>query len=296
MQKKIFYILIPSLLIIIALAVALYFSFRKISEQKEGMKQVVELMNFEKQQLEEEYTDLSLEMEGYNGKIGNDSLLRLLDAEKQKVQLLLEELRTVKSTNARRIVELKNELSSVRKVMMQYVAQIDSLNRINKELVSENKIVKQRFEEASQTVTQLSKEKETLNEVVNRAAKLEAGNIVVDALTSRNKKTDKVGKVANISICYTILKNITASPGEKQIFARIMKPDNDILTKRSDDVFVFENKKINFSCKKDFEYTGESQNDCLYWKVEETLLAGNYRIDLFVDGRLIGSQIFTLKK
>ena len=296
MQKRTYYILIPSLLVIIGLGLALYFSLRTISEQKKGMSEVVELMNFEKQQMEEEYTDLSLEMEGYNAKIGNDSLLKLLDAEKQKVQLLLEELRTVKSTNARRIVELKNELGSVRKVMMQYVAQIDSLNQINKELVSENKIVKRRFEEASQTVNQLSKEKETLNEVVSRAAMLEANNIIVQGLTARGKKTDKISKVETISICYNIVKNITAVPGEKIIYARIIKPDNDILTKRTEDVFMFENRKLGFSCKKEFEYSGEFLNDCLYWKVEETLLPGIYRVDLFVEGRLIGTQIFTFKK
>jgi hypothetical protein len=296
MQKKYYYFIIPGALLIIGLGIALFLSLRTISQQKKGMKEVTELMDFEKQQLEQQYTDLSVEMEGYNGKVGNDSLVKLLDVQQEKVQMLLEELRTVKATNAHRILELKNELGSVRKVMMQYVAQIDSLNRLNKALVTENTEVKQKYSEASQTVTQLSKEKESLNEVVSRAAMLEANNIIAQGLTSRNKKTDKISKVETISICYNIVKNVTAKPGEKTIYARITKPDDDVLSKQAGDVFLFENKKIAYSCKKDFEYSGETLQDCLYWNVGETLLPGTYRVDLFVEGRMIGTQLFSFKK
>ena len=47
-----------------------------------------------------------------------------------KTQRLLEELRTVKSTNATEIRRLKNELATLRKVMIGYINQIDSLNKL----------------------------------------------------------------------------------------------------------------------------------------------------------------------
>ena len=43
-----------------------------------------------------------------------------------KVQRLLEELRTVKATDAARINELKKELATLRSVMRNYIIQIDS--------------------------------------------------------------------------------------------------------------------------------------------------------------------------
>ena len=57
----------------------------------------------------------------------NDSLIEKLDAEKVKVQRLLEELRTVKNTSSARIEELKRELTTLRGIMRHYVMQIDSL-------------------------------------------------------------------------------------------------------------------------------------------------------------------------
>jgi hypothetical protein len=48
--------------------------------------------------------------------------------------------------------------------------------------------------------------------------------------------------------------------------------------------------------KKEFEYTGETHNDVLYWKVEEVLQAGTYRAEFFCDGNRVGSFSFILKK
>ena len=62
--------------------------------------------------------------------ISNDSLSQLLEQEQLKTQRLLEELRTVKSSNATEIRRLKNELATLRKVMVGYINQIDSLNKL----------------------------------------------------------------------------------------------------------------------------------------------------------------------
>ena len=111
-------------------------------QQKTEMKEMVELMEFEKEQLEDEYEELAIQFDGYQTPdIHNDSLVELLSQEKQRVQDLLEELRITKVTNARRIAELKKELATVREVMVSYVHQIDSLDRTNKRLVAENKQV-----------------------------------------------------------------------------------------------------------------------------------------------------------
>ena len=46
--------------------------------------------------------------------------------------------------------------------------------------------------------------------------------------------------------------------------------------------------------KQHIEYNGEEQNVNVFWDVEEFLYAGNYRVDIFEGGNLIGSQTFTL--
>lgn len=122
----------------------------------------------------------------------NDSLIEKLDAEKVKVQRLLEELRTVKNTSSARIEELKRELTTLRGIMRHYVMQIDSLNAANKQLREENAKVTRRYREVAQTASQLKQEREELTEKVTLAAKLDAVGIVVTPIDSRGKTAKKL--------------------------------------------------------------------------------------------------------
>jgi hypothetical protein len=294
MTKNIKWLLI-SLLIVLLLIVAGAGVY--IMKQKQEMKGLVQQFDIQKEELSDEYSQLSVEYEGYNKmNIHNDSLLALWENEKMKVQRLLEELRTVKATNAGRISELKKELATVRAVMRSYIIQIDSLNSANQQLTQENKEVKQRFSEATETVTQLSKDKQDLSDKVTLASQLSASDINPIGLDKRGKPTTKIGKLAQIAVSFKIAKNITAPTGDKLVYLRIMKPDNDILTKNRMDLFKYENKDINFSCKRAFEYTGEEASVTLYWNVEEYLYPGDYRVDLFVDGNMIGTKGFKFEK
>ncbi len=282
--------------VVIALFITVVLLIRQNHEKDSEMSEMVEQMNFEKQQTEKEYTDLNSEVDGYTSNIHNDSLLHLLQDQKSKVRQLLDELRVTKSTNARRIAQLKAELSTVRKVMIQYVNQIDSLNSLNKVLKTENIEVHKKYQAASQTVQQLSKEKQNLTEVVTRASMLEITNFSMIPLNSQNHKTTWFTRTATLQFKYIIGKNITAPTGEKIIYLRITRPDEDVLTKSADNVFPFENKNISYSASKKFEYTGDALSDVLYWKIDQILPKGNYRADFFVDGNLIGSFTFVFTR
>lgn len=282
--------------VVIALFITVVLLIRQNHEKDSEMSEMVEQMNFEKQQTEKEYSDLNTEVDGYTSNIHNDSILHLLQDQKTKVRQLLDELRVTKSTNARRIAQLKAELSTVRKVMIQYVNQIDSLNSLNKVLKTENIEVHKKYQAASQTVQQLSKEKQNLTEVVSRASMLEITNFSMIPLNSQNHKTTWFTRTATLQFKYTIGKNITAPTGEKTIYLRITRPDEDVLTKSADNVFPFENKNISYSASKKFEYTGDALSDVLYWKIDQILPKGNYRADFFADGNLIGSFTFVFTR
>lgn len=265
-------------------------------QQKTEMKEMVELMEFEKEQLEDEYEELAIQFDGYQTPdIHNDSLVELLSQEKQRVQDLLEELRITKVTNARRIAELKKELATVRQVMVSYVHQIDSLDRTNKRLVAENQQVKQQYQEVARQAKQLEKERTQLAEVVSRASMLEINHFQMTPLNKRDRKTSIYNQIQKLQFDYTVGRNITNKPGMKTIYMRITRPDGEIMQKNINDVFRFENSDIAYSVSNDFEYAGEEISGSLYWLVEEILQIGWYNADFFVDGELIGSFPFQIK-
>ena len=143
--------------IVIILTIGIILLFVQNTRQKGDIAAMEEMMTFEKEQLESEYEDLAMQYDGYNINISNDSLVQELAQEKQRVQDLLEELRITKATDARKIAALKKELTTLRAVMRDYVAQIDSLNRENQQIRQENKEVRQQYQVAqaeNETLTQ----------------------------------------------------------------------------------------------------------------------------------------------
>ena len=284
------------LIIIIILLIAIiggisFFAIRQVQENKE----MTELFAIEKEEMENEYTTYATQYDELQVQINNDSLREKLASEQLRTQRLLEELRQVKTSNAAEIMRLKKELKTVRAVLRSYVIQIDSLNKINEALTTENKEVKKKYSEATRQINTLAQEKKTLNEKVTLAAQLDATNIVVEPKNKRGKKAKKVKDAKKIAVTFTLVKNITAQTGERTLYIRIAKPDNEVLSKNASDTFTYENRDLTYSIKKYIEYTGEEQTVTVYWDVEEYLPAGTYNVYIFADGTMIGQQSFSMK-
>ena len=283
------------IIIIVVLAIIIagvsFFAVQQMQQNKE----MSELFAVEKMEMENEYSTFATQYDELQSQINNDSLREKLESEKLKTQRLLEELRQVKSSNAAEIMRLKKELKTVRAVLRSYVMQIDSLNKINAALKEENKEVKSKYSAAARQISNLSKEKESLNEMVTLAAQLDATNIVTEPLNRRNREAKKAKDVKKLAISFTIVKNITAQTGNKTVYVRIAKPDNEVLTKSASNTFAYEDRNISYSIKKMIEYTGEEQTVTVYWDVEEFMPSGTYKVYIFADGNMIGQNSFTLK-
>ena len=290
MDKNKKFIWIIGLLIVIIGGVS-FFAVHQVQKNKE----MSQLFSIEKEEMENEYSTFATQYDELQIQINNDSLREKLESEKLKTQRLLEELRQVKTSDAAEIMRLKKELKTVRAVLRSYVMQIDSLNRINQALTAENQQVKKQYSEATRQINTLSKEKKNLNEKVTLAAQLDATNIVATPLNKRGKAAKKVKDAKKIAISFTIVKNITASTGNKTLYVRIAKPDNEVLTKSASNTFEYEDRSIAYSIKKYFEYTGEELTQTVYWDVEEFLAAGTYKVYLFCDGNMIGQGSFNMK-
>lgn len=290
MNKKVIYSVIG------VAAIAVIACITVIFRQRSEMKEMVEQMEFEKEELENEYQDLAIQFDGYQGlDIRNDSLQDLLSKEQQRVQDLLEELRVTKVTNARRISELKKELATVRAVMVQYVAQIDSLSRDNSRLTAENREVRQQYEQVSEEAHYLRESNTQLTEVVTRASMLEVGGFSVVPLNKNDRKTRILSHVAKLEISYTIQKNITAKPGMKTVYIAIINPEGNIIS-TDGQRFIYEGGEVPYSVSHDVEFTGEQLDDVVYFTALTPFDKGIYNADFFIDGALVGSFPFQVKK
>lgn len=284
-----------ALVLIIALISLLVYNYTLLQQKTEEFKEIEQVMEFEKQASIQEFEELNRQYEEFYIETNNDSLLKLIDEEKQKVKQLLQELKTVKATNARRIKELQKELGTVRGVLKQYVAQVDSLNTVNKKLTQENVKVKKQYENATLTVKQMEEKNAELDKIIGMASILEARDITVKTLNNKGKETKRLKRISKLEICFVILRNITAERGEKSVYIRINDPNGGVMTVSDKDVFTFEENEIAFSAKKNIAYSGENTPVCIYYDTDSELAKGTYTIGIFADGNLIGSTGFVLK-
>lgn len=264
-----------------------------LREKKAG-NEMAQLFELEKEEMSNDYLSYAQQYDELQEIITNDSLRVLLDREKMRVQRLLEELQAVKRSDAAEIMRLKKELKTVREVMRNYVMQIDSLGRLNKQLGDENEKLKRRNEEVVSQVSTLKEEKEVLTEKVTIASKLNASNIVVEKNNKRGKTARRIKDLTQLVFHFNIDRNPSAESGVKIVYLRIMKPDNSVLTKSSGNTFAFENTRLTYSIKREIEYGGDAVPVTMYWNVEEFLFEGKYQVDIFIDGNVVGTSYFEL--
>ena len=281
------------IVVILALLGELAYLFMDLQKQRQANRDMQELAELDKQEMENEYERFALQYSEMKTQINNDSIVEQLTQEQMKTQKLLEELKKVKADDAREITRLKKELATVREVLRSYIIQVDSLNRLNENLRAENSRVSAELEQRTQQVAGLSSEKASLSEKVAIAAQLDATNIQMSLLNKRDRATKRLKDTKKIQVTFTITKNVTASNGHRTIYVRIQNPGGNVLGGGGS--FAYENRNLECSMKKTIEYTGEEVTVPTFWNVTQMLEGGQYRVSIFADGHMIGSRTFNFE-
>ena len=227
----------------------------------------------------------------------NDTISEQLFVAQAKVKDLLIEVEQTKKVSYRKISGYQKQVTTLRGIMRTFVVQIDSLNRINQELRVENLEVKEQYKEVESKNVQLSQDKEKLQQNLQRASMLEARELIAEPLNQRSKATKFAKRTVKIRIYFVLSKNVTTKRGAKNIYARIMRPDQLLMSKSADNLFQFEDLKIQYSAMREVNYEGQELAVAIFWDntTEPQLMPGQYTVNLFADGNEIGETTFSIK-
>ena len=301
MNKKVITAL--SAIIVLLIAGLIYLAYN-LSEQTQINRDMEELATLDKQEMEGEYRQFADQYSEMKTRINNDSIIAQLTREQERTEQLLQELKKTKATDAAEITRLKKELASVRAVLRSYVLEIDSLNRLNQALQDENSQMRTELEESNQQNQALTNDNASLSQKVAIAAQLNAVNIdimmiVKAALSSktkeRTKHPHKIGGSTNeMKVRFVLSRNVTASNGIRKIYVRILTPTGSVLNVSGQ--CPFEDKEVAYTAMKAIEYTGEETPMELFVAKKETLIPGDYRVQVIADGHEIGSRTIELEK
>jgi FtsZ-binding cell division protein ZapB len=282
-------------LIIIMLSALLIIVVVIFIVQHNENKKILQALNMEKESIQAE---LSTMMTNYDSiHTTNETLQTELEGAQTKVKDLLLEVGQVKKVSYDEIARYREEVTTLRGIMKNYIVQVDSLNRRNEKLMAENVQVKSEFAQSESKNQELEKEKEHLQEKIKMAALLEATELVAAGINARGKDAESARRAEQIRVSFVLSRNVTAPRGNKMIYVRIQKPNQVLLQKSANDLFEFEDLKIPYSAKREVTYEGNTLPVNIFWdNAGAEFMSGEYTVDVFTDGNNIGTTKFVLKR
>jgi len=135
---------------------------------------------------------------------------------------------------------------------------------------------------------------------VLKAINMEAVGLRMRSGGEKEVATDKVQRVDQLRVCFTIGENALAMPGKKDVYLRIARPDQEILVKSrlDEDSFEYQGERLQYTMMESVEYENRSLDVCVYWKKEyssQEMKPGLYHVDIFCENAIIGHTTFTLR-
>ena len=257
--------------------------------QRHNMIEMKTILTEEKDSLTNELVML---LYGYDTlKTNNDTLNAKLEAEQIKIERLL----AINASNTQTIRTYRKEITTMRQIMKSYIVQIDSLNTRNKFLIAENLEIKQQINMVERTNLELSKVKEELSSKVEIASVIQAKNIICQSLNKKRKETERLDRMVNLRICFTLRENPIAEAGKKVVYMRVARPDGLIITKSPDNIFEAGEETLIFTENRTVDYLNQDVEMCIFVDNNGDFIKGNYNIDLYLEGEKIGSGSFMLR-
>ncbi len=242
-------------------------------------------------ELEETYQELN-QYKGINSRL--DSLLAeangTIEQQRSRIEKMLKNERNSAALNKK----LKAELEDLKKMRDEYLEKIDKL-------LVENEQLKQDNQELTNTVENLSR---NLENTVNKASVLKSEYVKVKAYkkrgSSKYSETALAKRTNKMEVCFSVIENKIAKPGEKDVYLRIVEPGGKTLGDRSSGSSTFRlaqsDEEVQFTSTAKINYDNSKQDLCLNWEEKERVFApGTYVVELYVEGNLSAASSFVLK-
>jgi hypothetical protein len=291
--------------------------------QQKSTVQVANISELEKAQaeLDQDYQgalDRLEEMRGDN-KEANDlieSQKRDLLAQKSKISELI--------WTKKELDKAKSEIAKFKVQTEEYVAQITNLKNENSKLTDANvqltntnqtlstnlETTTKERDEVSQAKAILTSEKEKLSSEnaglssqVDMASAIKINAIDVKGFEVKDdgkvKGKDKAKDIEMLRVCFTTETNMVTKAGGKRFFIRVVNPLGETVVQEDKSAGTLTNKldktDVRYSTSADIQYDNKDTNACADWTLSNKLTKGDYKVELYNNGFMVGKGAFKLK-
>ena len=279
-----------SLIAIVVLAVICLFlgiqlfvggeKFKDLSGDYSRLEMGKEQVVFDLEKLRFSYDTLNIE---------NSMMLAEISAQRDKIDGLIT---SVKNGNWE-LGKAKKEAATLRVIMKGYIVTIDSINQLNQALTEENTAMRDRVKEVQVINEKLEERQENMEEIIEVGRVLQCTEINVVGIrvtqTGRQRETARADRVEMIKVCFTLLENKIAEPGNKVLNLRVTDLEGNVLLPNNDG---------GYSATRNIDYSNDRLDACVFYSVDietNALISGEYTIEILEQEVVIGSSILNLR-
>jgi len=278
----------------VLLVSALAYIFYAYSVNKENEEYLIQ----QKEEIVGELAQMELQYEGV--KLSNDSLNTEMLEQQERISSMRDSLDRLKAYPAI-LRKYKKLVDRMKKEKRQLFLLADSLDRVNQILIIQRDSAEKKLQEQTRITERLTSQNLDLAKAVEKGAKLDLFNLKAEGVrvssSGKISTTSRTRRVDKIRVCMTLGRNKLAKVGYKDIYVRIATPD-DVLLKstQSNNTFVIDGEKMEFSAKTRVYYEQESLDVCVFVDgAQYDFQKGVYLIAVYADGNFIGETEMMLK-
>lgn len=228
--------------------------------------------------------------------IGDDDSLAMY---RQKVEELM--VRAKRGDwSARELANMRKENESLREILREYVVKVDSLNTLTTKLSADLEVSQNDLNLTKTELDKTTTELDQAYEKVKEGQKLQAFTFtsggMKEKLNSTLTETTKARNCVQFYSSFTISENSLTSKGRKEVYMQIIGPNGKTLQSSSSNIVQTESGKIPYSDKNEIDYQNQRIDLTVYYRLgNATAEKGNYKVRIYCQGQLIGTDSFTLK-
>ena len=171
---------------------------------------------------------------------------------------------------------------------------------MNQALTAENLSTKQELGEVKGQKAALETQSAEQQAIIARGSVLRSTVMTAGGIFERSSgkqvDTDRAKKATQVKCCFTVGENLTARPGNKTLYLRVISPDGSVLPAAGgDNRFQFNGVEGEYSAKRDIDYQNQPVEACIYWKAPGAMASGQYVVEVYESGGQVGTTSFNLK-
>jgi hypothetical protein len=218
----------------------------------------------------------------------NDSLNLTIVLERERTDSVMEALVKERNVSRATIRRYQKELGTMRTVLSTYVHQIDSLNTLNRKLITENVGIRRQVTSERLRAEKAEEKAEDMTLKIRQGSRVMAREIRLLPLNNSDKEVTRVSRAARLRVDFVLSANALTNPGNRAVYVRITGPDGYVLANAGQDTFTFEDDPLIYSAMREVDYRNDDLGVGIYYNGSD-IAAGTYKVEVYMDGMLVGT-------